>query len=277
MASRIENPLAVIFLDIEGVFINNLSPRNPTIIDTHIRDIETSCPEYANPSLLSKAEAVYLLMMRATARCLNPKAVKNLKILIGNLSESMRVAIVITSLWRENISAKHLREHVFKDHFFHQYIIDKLPDRNPTCIKQKKCCRFQTAAQKTPSEDCFEKYSFKLTHRKGRLIDYWLRENCESLNIHSFVIIDQVSGHALVSEINARYPNHFVQINSNFLFTINDAKRCFDILNNKFSRMYPDVECVERAKAADERKFQKRLESEILPAYYEAPELYQIS
>ncbi len=239
MASPVEqNPLAVIFLDMEGVLINHASPRNSEILAQRVSDLVKSYPFYSNPQL-SK-----LMELRAKASCLNHRALKNLRVLIDNLSESMQVAIVITSHWREGVSAFELKEHVFKDHFFHHYIIDKIPDRDVTYIRQKHF-HPEKPLQKTPSKECSEKYGFDLTHQKGRMIEYWLRENCELRNIHSAVIID-ANTNPLQSELKTRFPHQLVQINSENLFTIDNAHRCFDILNSPFSHNFAHEDEVKR-------------------------------
>ncbi len=266
MASTVESrPLALLFLDVEGVLINQHSPRSIERVAAFVRDIQEECTEYANPFLVPPSDASKLLNLRAKARCLSPLAVRNLEILIENLEESMRVAIVITSLWREEISAQQLREHVFRDHSFNKYIIDKIPDRKATELRQRHYHKIPSN-EKTNSEICMEKYGFDLIHRKGKFIDYWLREHCESVDVHSFAIIDAAKGDAFSTQINARYPDNFIPINPNKLFTIKDARRSFDILNTPFSGEFPDPATVQRRCTIDELKLQQHLEA-ILPAY----------
>ena len=271
MANLVDSrPLALIFLDTEGVLLNHNSPRSPERVAAFVCKIQEECPEYANPFLIPPSEAPKLLNLRAKARCLSPSAVRNLEILIENLEASMRVAIVIMSIWREKMSGEQLRKHVFRDYSFHKYIIDKIPDLHATEIQQRRFHKI-SSSQKTSSDDCMEKYGFDLIHRRGRSIDYWLREHCASVDVHSFVIIDASKGDAFSTEINARYPEHFVPIDANRLFTINDAKHCFDVLNNPFSRQFPDQETVHRRCTIDNLRLTHNLESIDVPAYSNTP------
>lgn len=262
MASSIEGrpPLAVIFMDIEGVFLNETSPRSQKELAEHKINILKDYPVYLDPNLENRS---HLLELRAKARCLNASALKNLGYLIENLEKSMQVAIVITSLWRDQISAVELREHVFKDLFFHGHIIDKIADSYPSTVMKKHFSH--NPLQKTPSELCLEKYGFDLIHHKGRLIDYWLRENCELLNIYSFVIIDSKSGDYYSTEINARFPDRFCQIKSNNLLTFVNAFHCFEILQTPFNRIFPKNEDIEAARELAEKRLQERLEKYIQP------------
>lgn len=267
MANYVESrPLALLFLDTEGVLIKHTSPRSPEKVAAYVREIQAECPEYANPFLIPPSEAPKLLALRARARCLSPSAARNLDILIENLEESMRVAIVITSLWREEMSGEQLRKHIFRDYSFHKYIIDKIPDSHATEVRQRHFKKVP-ASKKTHSDHCMEKYGFNLIHRRGRSIDYWLREHCESVDVHSFVIIDASKGDAFSTEIKARYPEHFVSIDANKLFTIEDARRCFDILNNPFSRQFPDQETIHRRCTIDNLRLKHNLELIDIPAY----------
>ena len=225
-------PLAVIFLDMDGVMSDRLDSEDTrNNIEWARKQIKAANPIYSDGSSMKKLRAKHLLRLRAGAQCLFPKALENLQSLIERVSQTMQVAIVISSAWRDELSVEELKNHVFADCFFRDLIIDKTPDDDSTYAKLKYFNKLAFDF-KTPSDICNEKYGFKLDDVRGRQIDFWLKENSADRDIYSYVVIDDLFGES--SELFSRHLDRFVQVNPNDLFSKKDADLAYEILNKKF-------------------------------------------
>lgn len=247
-------PLAVIFLDAEGVLTDEQSPRTPGKTADSISSASFS---YSNSPTNSPRVLSALNYCRELANNLDPGALENLRSLIKNVSLTIQVAIVITSSWRRGLSKEQLKEYVFGQCFFSELIIDKIPDPPHVSFIQFRYSSPRSSEYVSTSDHSLRKYGFDI-RLKGRMIDFWLREHCESLNIHSFVIIDDINGDAFHSEIKARYPDRFVHVDSNKLFTRENAKKSIAILAIPFFRNFPSQETVNEARVKDLEEYESR-------------------
>ena len=232
-------PLAVIFLDMDGVMSDRMNPKESSKIDKAYQEIQAANPIYSDRSSMSKGKAYNLLSRRAQAKCLSPDALENLSSLIERVSATMQVAIVISSAWRDEVSLDALQNHIFADCFFRDLIIDKIPDDESTYDRLKYFNKLASDF-KTPSQICNEKYGFELKDSRGRQIDFWLKENRAERNIYSYVVIDDNVGY---SEIWKYHPDRFVNVNPSKLFSKKDADLAYDILSTEWSRGELGNEC----------------------------------
>lgn len=205
-------PLAVVFLDIDGVLTDRLSnpdTRNNTY--PQLDNIEASYPIYSNRSLMPADKSRDLLWGRAQARCFSPKALEHLKSLTTRVKAlGCKLVFVISSNWKQAGSVAELKDHVFADHpWLSKRIIDKTPDGDSI------------------GDHC-KKYGFPLKDVRGREIEFWLRENSTKLNIDRYVILDDVCDGS--TEIQTRHPDHFVWVYSDRLFSKQDEDEAFEKL-----------------------------------------------
>lgn len=149
--STVQKPTSVIFLDIDGVLIGD---RGSPVLSESIR-------KKVNELFIKKeglnAGFTELEWRVAASYFLTPSAVFNLDKLIAKVSKVANVAIVISSMWRNDGSVADLREKMFDRYAFSSLIIDKTQKENDY---------------------------------RGVQIAYWLRENKDRFNVKSFVIFD---------------------------------------------------------------------------------------
>lgn len=202
-----QEPLSLIFLDIDGVMINH------KLSSALFEDLHT----------VEKAQKVWissLQMKNIVSNYFSEDSVKNLKQLIETTRKTSRVAIVLSSHWRNNASVDDIRHRMFSNSDFPKLIIDKTPDLD----------RVRKSFDKEPiSPVARKKYGFSLEDKdgseiRGREIEYWLLENKGKLNIKSFVILDDYD-----NELSHRFPNNFVKVEN--LLSKTDVEKACQILN----------------------------------------------
>jgi hypothetical protein len=208
------SPTATIFLDIDGVLMWDM--QNPGVGDM----IEKKLAELFGPAKDHSMDSYTNLQWKtAASHFFTVGAVANLHKLIEKVSKVTKVNIVLHSAWRERVSVKDLREQMFAIHAFAKLIIDKTPD--PSWIRHEK-------GKDKLSEECLKKHGFKLRDYKGVAIDFWLRENTESLNVKSFVILDDYEG----DEMPDRFPHNFVHVKK--MLSEADINKAYEILTKPF-------------------------------------------
>jgi hypothetical protein len=151
----------------------------------------------------------------AGSHCFLETAVGSLVKLIEKASEVADVGIVLSSSWRLDCTFDEIKNQMFANLPFSMLFIDKIPDDD---------VRRKSRGEEELSPIALIKYGFTLDTR-GSQIDYWLREHHASLNIKSFVIIDDVD-----DEISSRFADNFVKIEE-FLSPL-EAKKAYEILIN---------------------------------------------
>lgn len=185
-------PLVVVFLDIDGVLINSA----PDIflshyIKTSTQEILLDHPEYSRKLATLKATSLYF----------SPIALHYLNESIQKISQVAKVAIVISSEWRKQISLDDFKNHVFSETKFYDLIIDKTPD-------------FES-----------NQYLHSLDTIRRKEIQSWLQKNSEALNITNFVAIEGLSlkRFGILKEFKSQkttqYENHLIQIDADRLFS----------------------------------------------------------
>ncbi len=198
----VQKPTSVIFLDIDGVLIED---RFCPPLKEKINDKLT---ELFEKKVGLNGGFTELESRIAASHFFSKKAVANLDSLIEKVSQVAQVAIVISSAWRNDGTVQELKESMFAACSFSKFIIDKTPDDSDKI-------------HISPISE--EKYGFDL-RRRGRQIDYWLRENHEKLNIKSFAILDDVD-----EEISERYPHHFVKVS--YTLSESDVDKAYNIMS----------------------------------------------
>lgn len=200
-----QEPLSIIFLGIDGV-----------MIEDHVSSDTLS-------SLNVLHEVAGLKVSRLQARSIvsnrfSKEAISNLGHLIQRVSAVGKVAIVLSSHWRNELTLDDLRHRTFSNVSFPKKIIDKTPDLD--------ICR-QKRGLPPLSPVAFQKYGFHLESQgaeiRGREIEFWLRENQHKYNIRSFVILDDQD-----TELSARFPNNFVEVKN--CLSKSDVEKAYQIL-----------------------------------------------
>lgn len=226
-------PTAVLFLDMDGVMMRDRST-DPlaTLIQQKVNELFIK-KEGLNSGFTELEWRV------AAGHYLDKEAVARLDRLNEKVSKVARFVIVISSAWREDGTLEEIKNQMFAMWSFSKLIIDKTSDEE-YLIRRR--------GEEVPKS--MEKYGFDL-NRRGRQIDFWLRENIERLNIKSFAIWDDVD-----EEMSERYPENFVEIPK--IVRDEDVDRTYNILTDFtfFPEKFPDEAMVEerRQKKAAERK-----------------------
>ncbi len=224
----IGRPLAIAFLDMDGVMIDRLyNGRTQWAIGEKYTQLLQQ-PRYAGRSVFSQAKAEYMAMKRAEAACLSESALERLQSLAQRVEDlGLRLVFVISSSWREFLTKEELIQDVFADQpWIAERILDKTPDDDASYASLKYHGELPKDF-KTPSDHCLEEYGFSLKHYRGRQIEYWLRENCAIRDIYSYVILDDLYSSAAEFD---RHPGRFVSVNYEKLFSQMNEDAAFDIL-----------------------------------------------
>jgi len=240
---HVQKPTSIIFLDIDGVMIGNRSsyPLNESIRNK-IKELFESKKEELN------SQFTELEWRIAASHFFSKEAVVNLENLIEKTSKVAQVAIVISSNWREDGTVEDLRERMFATCSFSKLIIDKTPEPEYNYIRRKS-----DKNEINPTLISMEKYGFDLT-RRGRQIDFWLRENHEKLNIKSMVIFDDADD----EEMSARYPHHFIKVR--YPLSESDIEKAYNIMTQFTfsSESFPSEssigELIEKKRKQNEKK-----------------------
>jgi len=203
-SSEIQRPLSIIFLDIDGVLMDW----------RHLPQMRAKIEQKAI-ELFGQDYFTDLQWKTAGSHCFLETAVGSLVKLIEKASEVADVGIVLSSSWRLDCTFDEIKNQMFANLPFSMLFIDKIPDDD---------VRRKSRGEEELSPIALIKYGFTLDTR-GSQIDYWLREHHASLNIKSFVIIDDVD-----DEISSRFADNFVKIEE-FLSPL-EAKKAYEILIN---------------------------------------------
>ena len=213
IATDTSKPMAVIFLDIEGVLLN---PSDKKINETAHALIEEWQTPFYNYSISLK---------RAMTHQFSQPALNNLMELIKKISKVAKVGIVISSPWREELPIEGLIDEIFIDTPFVDCIIDKIPDSHFRYLVGQFDGKI-SPKRELPTDIATKKYGFSLTDDdRGKEIDFWLRENWERFQIDRFVIINNYD-----QKIVDRYPDHIVQIHPQRLFSEHEADEAYHVL-----------------------------------------------
>jgi hypothetical protein len=207
MSQEDQRPIAIIFLDIDGVLIGtrDLDPL-PTLIRQKL-------VELFGPKDDQYREYTALQWRIAASHFLQQSALENLEQLIQKVSAVSPVSIVLTSAWRLDGNSDEIKSQMFANSSFSKFIIDKTPDED--WWRRRK-------GEEELSPIALEKYGFSLRTR-GSEIDYWLRENWEKWHIQNFVILDDCD-----NGISKLFPDQFVEVRR--LLSEMDIERAYDIL-----------------------------------------------
>jgi hypothetical protein len=206
-AEEVKKPLAVIFLDIDGVL---MGARDLDPLSTWIRQKLVELFGAKDPKYRDYTELQWRI---ASSYFLNEPAVANLEKLIQRVSKVSDVAIVLSSAWRLDGNADEIRNQMFKTTSFAPLIIDKTPDED--WWRRRK-------GEEELSPVALRKYGFSLGSR-GAEINYWLLENQEKWDVKNFVILDDVAYGIL-----GRYPDNFVEVYR--LLSEEDIEKAYQIL-----------------------------------------------
>ncbi len=217
-----QEPVSIIFLDVDGVLFSEISPSTKAKIIKKINE------------LFEKKGGGFTKMEWGIAQShfFSKAAVGNLMKLIERVSKVSRVVIVISSSWKLAGTVEELRDRIFAIAPFSKLIIDKIP-ANDEQRKEKGETPLSPIAK--------QKYGFILEAR-GEQIDFWLRENYDKVPIKSFVILDDQD-----DGISERYPHNFVSIKQ--LLSEADVDKAYKILTESlFSpEMFPSEDAVAKA------------------------------
>jgi hypothetical protein len=185
-------PSSIIFLDVDGVLIDEENPNRHAAIAEKAKELFERNKQ-------PKDKFTQLEMAIAASHFFSCTSVANLEDLIERRQKTMRVFIVIISEWRIGLTIEELRKQVFARCSFSKLIIDKTPDNH--FIRSSA-----NPDEKDPAVISKEKYNFDLSSR-ARQADFWLRENRQLYNIYSHVILDNYN-----DEFSERFPKNFIQV-----------------------------------------------------------------
>lgn len=202
-----KKPLVVIFLDIDGVLYNEgcIRPVYKWITTDPSREkmewgeadpIKEKMDELFPNRRKSDFPDYHHASSVAASHFFSDQALKNLDQLISQIEKIARVAVVISSSWREGKTVEELRGDFFKIHNFSKYIIDKTPDKVP-----------KNEWRNYPTEGT--EIDHASTCRKAQ-IQYWLKNHSEKVD--AFIVLDDQDSHHLSHFGQSFFKTNFVKL-----------------------------------------------------------------
>ncbi len=190
-----DKPVWAIFLDIDGV-LNEGIPS----LDKFLAKKKELYP--------GVSDITPMQMKRVEAQFLNKQAVEHLHALIERVSEVAKVVIVLSSIWRFHGEIEAIKDTMFVDWKFAEYLIDKTP---------------------TYMNNAMEK--IVLSEWRWKEIRLWLNECSKKHNIQSYVILDD--DHEFPEE-------RFVRINCYKLLSEQDVEEALKKISKPLSVESPE-------------------------------------